>query len=241
MSSFVTPPSKKQTSGDRLHRWKLSWPGNLCLDCGIDDPYELDNAFTDCLVCGGYGLGPTEMFDGNGHVGECEACCGTGCVYVEALKIPPCPGPSMVLFLDYDGVLHPLFAGCQPTFEGAARLREFLLKYPCVSVVVHSSWRFIPGYSEKDVGDVLSLGPELEDRFLGVTPISEPSRWESIQAWMKARPYTGAYVILDDMATSFPTEARPYLISPHHVYGMTENDWNELERRLDAHLQLQVL
>ena len=22
------------------HRWKLSWPGNICLDCGEDDPFE---------------------------------------------------------------------------------------------------------------------------------------------------------------------------------------------------------
>jgi len=22
------------------HRWKQSWPGNFCLDCGIDDPVE---------------------------------------------------------------------------------------------------------------------------------------------------------------------------------------------------------
>jgi len=30
------------------HRWKLSWPGNCCLDCGEPDPLEDPDILQDC-------------------------------------------------------------------------------------------------------------------------------------------------------------------------------------------------
>lgn len=158
----------------------------------------------------------------------------------KGLEIPSCPGPSTVLFLDFDGVLHPLHSGALPTFDGAKRLREYLIRYPNLYVVIHSSWRMSSTYSEEDLWGFLEMEDALHHRFLGVTPISEPSRWESIQAWLKARPYNGHYVILDDMHTSFDYEGQDHLICPRYDVGMQEADWSELERRIDANLQLQV-
>jgi len=91
-------------------------------------------------------------------------------------------------------------------------------------------------YGDEDLWDLLDLEDALRDRYLGVTPRTEPSRWESIQAWMKARPYSGHYVILDDMHTSFDYEGKDHLICPPYDVGMREEDWKELERRLDATL-----
>lgn len=39
------------------HDWKLSWPGNYCLKCGMDDPLEAALCCPDCKFEGGpYGL-----------------------------------------------------------------------------------------------------------------------------------------------------------------------------------------
>ena len=56
------------------HRWKLSWPGNFCLDCGLDDPLEGDDALVNCTCEAG-----------------CDTCSGTGCVINPNLVCPPCP------------------------------------------------------------------------------------------------------------------------------------------------------
>lgn len=63
------------------HRWKLSWPGNFCIDCGIDDPAEECLALNPDCKCM---PGP----DGK-RTGECTA------------KIPPCSGHG-IMSLDAD-------------------------------------------------------------------------------------------------------------------------------------------
>ena len=45
---------------------------------------------------------------------------------------------NSILFLDFDGVLHP---GNRGTFERAPMLEMWLLKHPEVDVVISSSWR----------------------------------------------------------------------------------------------------
>jgi len=69
----------------RPHRWKLSWPGNFCLDCGLDDPMEGPDGLVDCPACG-----PdwTEVQE------DCPQCRGTGCVPNPDLVVPPCTVPK---------------------------------------------------------------------------------------------------------------------------------------------------
>lgn len=65
------------------HRWKNSWPGNFCLDCGAPDP--LEEAVDDYLVkCN--------------CVGGCEKCSYTGAVLDPKWKerITSCPGPGQI-------------------------------------------------------------------------------------------------------------------------------------------------
>lgn len=63
------------------HRWKLSWPGNYCLDCGIGDPFECNgdkDVLLDCPDC----TGPTDP--------PCATCAGTGAVVNKDIVVPPC-------------------------------------------------------------------------------------------------------------------------------------------------------
>jgi len=109
-----------------------------------------------------------------------------------------------VLFIDFDGVLHP-----GPGAKGIAQslstgafgwlpaLVEILQPHTDVAVVVHSSWRAV--YNEEELKDILS---DLGSRVLGATPIG--ARYESILRWLADRPEFTSVRILDDDVTEFP-------------------------------------
>lgn len=105
-----------------------------------------------------------------------------------------------VLFLDFDGVLHPGLAG---TFVYRDRIEGFLAQHPSVGVVFSTSWR-----EQYSVAEMASwfLGTPRE-RFLGATPIlpSGPAlRWHEIQAWLTTARFRGAWAALDDDRMLFP-------------------------------------
>lgn len=82
----------------------------------------------------------------------------------------PCPTPTrvpVILFLDFDGVLHPdpCREACR-LFEHAPRLAELLEDFPEVCVVLSTSWR--NGRSIDDLAG--SLVAPLRARVIGVTP-----------------------------------------------------------------------
>lgn len=56
------------------HRWKNSWPGNWCLDCGIPEPIEdammEPDFWLDCGCCRPEDALPDD---------QCTECSGTGC------------------------------------------------------------------------------------------------------------------------------------------------------------------
>lgn len=67
--------SKSEPHPSKPHRWKNSWPGNFCLDCGEADPLEDMERLVDCPDCFGGLL--REPLSGQP---TCQRCHGTGCV-----------------------------------------------------------------------------------------------------------------------------------------------------------------
>lgn len=65
------------------HNWSLSWPGNICLDCGQEDLTEL---------CAAYGCCFAQCSCDKG----CDACCGTGCIVVDCTNSDHKNGPCLV-------------------------------------------------------------------------------------------------------------------------------------------------
>ncbi len=63
------------------HRWKLSWPGNFCLDCGMEDPLESDDVLIDCDCAP-----PEDLTQNNG----CLKCLGTGCILRPNIVVSEC-------------------------------------------------------------------------------------------------------------------------------------------------------
>ncbi|HXY22312.1 MAG TPA: HAD domain-containing protein, partial [Burkholderiaceae bacterium] len=72
----------------------------------------------------------------------------------------------MILFLDFDGVLHPDPCPDQSRlFENAARLADALQKFPEVGIVLSTSWRNVR--PENELLDPLPAS--LRARVLGIT------------------------------------------------------------------------
>jgi HAD domain in Swiss Army Knife RNA repair proteins len=117
-----------------------------------------------------------------------------------------------VLFLEFDGVLHPAsatsrFFPANPLkrsvqqawlFRWAWILDELLSPHDDVGIIVHSNWRLIAPDDELQS----FLGP-LSRRFIGSTPRAE--RWESIARVVESNRLRN-FRILDAIPAAFPPE-----------------------------------
>lgn len=116
----------------------------------------------------------------------------------------------IVLFIDFDGVLHDDKAGDLALHEGTMRivgerlfcwaplLASALSAFPDVRIAIHSSWRHFHTLDE-----LRSLLPDLADRVVGAThgPLS---RYEGILAFIHEHG-VDRHFILDDMPKQFPS------------------------------------
>lgn len=113
---------------------------------------------------------------------------------------------SMIVFLDFDGVLHPMPTDRRGHFCHLPAFEEFLRDHSEVRVVISSSWR--ETYPFDDV-IVELFAPALRARILGMTPSLELSnRHSEIQAWVDTNRYTGPWFALDDALDEFPAQCQ---------------------------------
>lgn len=117
----------------------------------------------------------------------------------------------MILFLDFDGVLHPQYDG-EPTpadvvFCHLPRFELILRDYPAVDVVISSTWRhqFPIEYIKA------RFSPDIAGRILGGTPqLASPDEYapdlreREILAWLAASGRTNEpWLALDDAVWQF--------------------------------------
>lgn len=127
-----------------------------------------------------------------------------------------------VLFLDFDGVLHPdplqpisgRFSHGKPVVRQVQVERQFvyvdqlwtlLKEVPDVGIVVHSTWRH--SRSHLELREL--LGP-LRFRFLEGT--QGVGRWDSIQSWLHDYRRVTDYLVVDNVQHEFPTPALANLL-----------------------------
>jgi HAD domain in Swiss Army Knife RNA repair proteins len=148
----------------------------------------------------------------------------------------------VILFLDFDGVLHPVH-GSSEVFTEVPRLARWLARWPGVDVVISSSWREVHSQGAM----VGLLGPEVGARVIGCTPLltvermlgrqgwaraPNQRRWErqeEVLAWLRAswQPRR-AWVALDDLPYLFePNCAR--LVVCDGSTGLTDTNLVELD------------
>lgn len=138
------------------------------------------------------------------------------------------PHQSRVLFLDFDGVLHPpkAIAGAKPpltptqirlgwpqTFQHLPVLERLLTEYGNVAVVVSSSWRHY--LEESQLAELLgSIGTH----FAGA--VGHGARDEAIRAYVTEHSIED-FVILDDVKKFFPGDW-PQLILCNSALGISD-------------------
>lgn len=141
-----------------------------------------------------------------------------------------------ILFLDFDGVLHP--AGGAAADERFSRLPllEALLREPefqQVAVVIASTWR--EAYSLTSLARYFA--EDIRPRIIGVTPTLEDDnddeflRYREIRAWLNHHPEVQRWAVLDDAVDEFPPGKRASVVFTRPLVGL-QGDGIEALRRL---------
>ena len=158
----------------------------------------------------------------------------------------------MILFLDFDGVTHPIQASEAGYFQHAPALENVLRDFPLVQIVISSSWRFFEDFEQLKS----HFSPAFRERIIDVTPTLEPNwlhhaRFLEISAWIEKNDYWGDWIALDDQYTEFPQVGEgldvqehktiepkqawhPNLIWCHRRMGLRQCNLDELRRRLES-------
>lgn len=135
----------------------------------------------------------------------------------------------MLLCLDFDGVLHPLFedASCPEgrRFSSLPRLESWLRRHPDADVLVTSSWR-----RTRTLDDLRVLfAPDLRGRVVGATPCigsgnGPGARQDEVEAWLQKQGRVElAWVALDDM---------PELYRPGSAVVATHDRFHDREEEM---------
>jgi len=121
----------------------------------------------------------------------------------------------MILFLDFDGVLHPLFTRPELPPEESwpfcylPRLAAVLRDYPSVEIVISSTWRL-----QRDLEQLREPFPDdLRPRVIGTTPhLFDDERFGARQRealhWLAHHRPGSPWIALDDLRTCWPADDR---------------------------------
>ena len=132
-----------------------------------------------------------------------------------------------ILYLDFDGILHPadvrvtrdeplrprVYVSGEPTdqplFLYASLLELILAPYPDLKIILATSWVRAFGY-EYALGQ---LSPTLQARVIGAVRVPAPTRFDSIDIDAEERGLT-AWMALDDDICGWPDERRHQVVAP---------------------------
>lgn len=136
---------------------------------------------------------------------------------------------SIVLALDFDGVMHPRVTSSEPLFCRMDLLQDWLRRHQHVDVLISSSWREFHSMDEM----VAHFADDLQNRIIGMTPMVhrmygpdwtrapreiEACRFErqhEIQRWIDEHRPGYRWLALDDDATLFePGCTQLVLVNP---------------------------
>lgn len=134
-----------------------------------------------------------------------------------------------VLFLDFDGVLHPASSTPGGHFAHASKLADCIQGHSC-EVVVSSSWRH-----SYPIEELKALLPDaLSNRIIettGTAVIGRHARFHEIQAWIKRQVTAITWRALDDCGWEFPTETKELILCDANT-GLTRGELRLLSRWL---------
>jgi len=128
-------------------------------------------------------------------------------------------GPQRVIFLDFDGVLHP--TGGKPgeasPFCWVDVLAEDLALHPDVGLVVHSSW--IERYSIEELREFLE---PIAGRLLGT--VKPGPRAQAILSFLREHSYIQHWLVIDDDESEFGAGFGESLLLCNPRSGLSDPD-----------------
>jgi hypothetical protein len=120
---------------------------------------------------------------------------------------------TMILFLDFDGVLHPFHRPAGP-FALLPDFERVMRDFPHVDIVISSTWREMHALDELRA----HFSPDIRRRIIGVTPVfhglTHPYiREVEILDWLReAGRENEPWVALDDIAWFFSPQCRNLIL-----------------------------
>lgn len=149
----------------------------------------------------------------------------------------------MLIFLDFDGTMHPVKSKTEPLFCRLDLLEAWLRKWPVIDVVISSSWREQHSFDEMQS----YFADDLQARIVGATPVigvnqrsaneegtaqSLPTRQTEIERWLKDSDRTDqAWIAFDDDKSLFK-DGCPNLIRCDPAIGLTTIELAAAEEHL---------
>ncbi|MGJ7573619.1 HAD domain-containing protein [Variovorax sp. RB2P76] len=132
---------------------------------------------------------------------------------------------SDLLFLDIDGVLHPVetdYSFSSRFFSHLPPLEKLLREFTSVDVIISSDWRLAESIEQLQ----RYFSADIQHRIIGATPQIDPSvgvsnrRQLEIQAWLDGNGRSDAeWVALDDWPSNFEAGfARLVLTDPERAF-----------------------
>lgn len=137
--------------------------------------------------------------------------------------------PKQLLFLDFDGVLHPTSVKSDQWFCCADLLGEVLEDTQC-GIVISSSWRFSHTLAELKALLPAALGKRVI-AVTGPAHIGKFARYTEIQNFMRLHSHL-AWLALDDCAWDFPKSSPLIACNPNS--GLTRVEAERVRRWLSG-------
>lgn len=140
----------------------------------------------------------------------------------------------MILFLDFDGVLHSCDAGDDALFVSVPYLWQILRRRPEIEVVFSTSWKRLHSVDVLTTFVTRGGAEDLRSRFIGATPdrvvekeayVAGPvhAREKECQIWIKGNTPGRSWLALDDQASGFASNTgHLYLVDG--MTGLTQAD-----------------
>lgn len=150
----------------------------------------------------------------------------------------------MIIFLDFDGVLHSHdIDNDDYLFSRVSLLWQVLRECPCADVVFSTSWRITYRFDEMLDFVTYGGGEDLEHRFIGATPliVREPMsnstgaarREQECRLWLLGNGHQKTpWIAIDDNAVFFTNDC-PELYLVDKETGLTEVDVTNLITRVN--------
>jgi len=149
----------------------------------------------------------------------------------------------MILFLDFDGVLHPVGRYRDHDFSRLPLLEVWLRENAHVEVVISSSWRDTLNIEQLREFFSHDLRSRIISKCPSVPSEPEPEFWRhaEIMAWVDANGYKGQWIALDDATYEFPSDFLQLV--PCNLYvGIDASVISELTRKMrECKLEDQLL